>query len=105
MNESHPVLTKDSIFRELQSNRGLLDRYGVRKIALFGSYAAGKQTRESDIDLYVDFDQPTLHNYMGLCRDLETLFQRKVDVLTPGALETIRVPEVAESIRKSLTYG
>ncbi len=102
MNQSRPVLNKEAIFRQLRNNRAVLDRYGVHKIGLFGSFAAGKQTESSDIDLYVEFEQPTLHNLVGLCDELEGVFQRKVDVLTRGALEGIRVPEVVESIRKSL---
>jgi predicted nucleotidyltransferase len=41
---------------------------------------------------------------MGLIRDLEKLFGRRVDVLTPEGLNSIRVPSVGESIRKSLAY-
>ena len=29
-------------------------RYGVKKVALFGSYSNGTQTPESDIDLLID---------------------------------------------------
>ena len=29
-------------------------QYGVKKVALFGSYAIGKQTYDSDIDLLID---------------------------------------------------
>jgi len=83
----------------------LLDRYSVGKIALFGSYAAGRQTDTSDIDLFVEFDSPTFDNFMGLSRELETVFQRRVDILTPGGLASIRIPEIADSIRKSLAYG
>ena len=98
------TLTKEAIFRELRDNRALLDRYGVRKIGLFGSYAAGRQSETSDIDFFIEFDRPTFRKFMGLAQELEGLFQRKVDILTPGSLETIRVPQVADSIRKSLIY-
>lgn len=34
--------------------RPIAERYGVGKIYLFGSYARGEATEESDIDLLVD---------------------------------------------------
>ena len=104
MKPKRQTLTKEAIFRELRDNRVLLDRYGVRKIGLFGSYAAGRQSEISDIDFFVEFDRQTFRKFMGLAQELEGLFQRKVDILTPGSLETIRVPQVADSIRKSLIY-
>ncbi len=105
MSAARQTLTRDTILRELRKHRALLDRYSVGKIALFGSYAAGRQTDTSDIDLFVEFDSPTFDNFMGLSRELETVFQRRVDILTPGGLASIRIPEIADSIRKSLAYG
>jgi len=32
--------------------------YGVKKIAIFGSYAKGTQTKKSDIDILVDLNKP-----------------------------------------------
>ena len=52
----------------------------------------------------VDFERPTCDNFLGLSKDLERLFGRKVDILTPQGLESIRVKSIAESIRKTLAY-
>jgi predicted nucleotidyltransferase len=82
----------------------LLQKHAVRRIALFGSYAAGSQSRKSDLDFLVDFERPTYDNLLGLSKDLERLFGRKVDILTPQGLESIRVKSIAESIRKTLVY-
>jgi predicted nucleotidyltransferase len=99
-----PPLTRRRILSTLRERQDLLDRYSVRRIALFGSYARGKATGKSDIDFLVEFGEPSLANFMGLIWALEKLFGRRVDVLTPDALKTIRVPRVGESIRKSLAY-
>lgn len=99
-----PRLTKAQILRVLKQNDELLKRYSVKRIGLFGSYARGKQTAASDIDLIVDFAKPTYDNFYGLCVSLERLFKRKVEVLTPGAIDSIRVDEVARSIRESVVY-
>ena len=99
------ALTKERILEELHQNHALLKRYSVRKIALFGSFAEGRQTNGSDIDLFVEFDRPTFDNFLGLSRALENIFKRKVDILTPDGLRSIRVPEIADGIRRSLAYG
>jgi predicted nucleotidyltransferase len=52
----------------------------------------------------VDFERPTHDNLLGLSKDLERLFGRKMDILTPPGLESIRVRGIAESIRKTLAY-
>ena len=98
-------LTRQSILRLLRQNRRLLDKYSVLSIGLFGSYAIGKQTPRSDVDFLVEFERPTYDNFIGLSRELEILFGRKVEVLTPHGLGSIRIPEVAESIRKVLAYA
>jgi len=99
------ALTGEDILRRLRDNRDLLDRFTVREIALFGSYAKGMQTDRSDIDLLVEFDRPTFDNFIQLSRSLEKLFGRKVEILTPEGLESIRVRGIADSIRKALAYA
>jgi hypothetical protein len=95
-------LTRQEILRVLRNSRSLLDRYAVRKVALFGSYAKGTQTAQSDIDLLVEFGQPTYDNFLGLSRELEMLFGKKVEILTPDGLNSIRIKEIAADIRKAL---
>ena len=98
------ALTRWQVLETLRANKALLDRHSVSRIALFGSFARGRPTAKSDLDFLVEFAEPTFANFMGLIRDLEKLFGRRVDVLTPEGLESIRVPSVGESIRKSLEY-
>ena len=97
-------LTRQVILRALRRNDELLQKHAVRRIALFGSYATGRQNRKSDLDFLVDFERPTHDNLLGLSKDLERLFGRKMDILTPPGLESIRVRGIAESIRKTLAY-
>lgn len=104
MKTSKPRLTKAQILKALKDNDDLLKQYSVKRIGLFGSYARGKQTPASDIDFIVEFERPTYDNFYGLCVSLERLFKRKVEVLTPDAVDSIRVAEVARSIRESVVY-
>ena len=98
-------LTSRGIIAKLKKQNGALKQFSVRRIGLFGSYAAGRQTRKSDIDFVVDFAEPTFDNYMALIDFLEKLFGRKVDVLTPEGVESIRIKSVADDIRRNTVYA
>jgi len=43
-----------------------IEKYGIVKIGIFGSMARGDFNENSDVDVLVEFDKTTLHNYMGL---------------------------------------
>jgi len=104
MKAAKPRLTKAQIVRTLKKQDAALNSFSVKRIGLFGSYARGEQTAKSDIDFLVEFDRPTYDNFYGLCVFLEKLFKRRVEVLTPGAVASIRVDEVAQGIRESVVY-
>jgi predicted nucleotidyltransferase len=99
-----PALTRAGILKALREHDEELKKYSVKRIGLFGSYARGEQKRGSDIDFLVEFETPTYDNFYDLIVYLEKLFGRKVEVLTPDGVDSIRVPEVAQSIRDSVVY-
>ena len=75
---------------------------GVRRLELFGSAArADFDDAESDLDFLVDLgDNPAvspLDAYFGLKDELETLFNRPVDLVSDGS---IRNPFVLASIQR-----
>ena len=98
------VLTSKEIISILNEKKNILERYTVKKIGLFGSFAKDKQDKNSDIDLIVEFGNPDLDNFMNLVDYLENLFGRRVEVLTPIGVDTIRIKEVAEDIKRSVIY-
>ena len=104
MKKKTPSLTRARILKMLREHGDVLEKYSVKRIGLFGSYARGKQKRGSDIDFLVEFEKPTYDNFYDLIVYLEKLFGRKVEVLTPDGVDSIRVPEVAQSIRDSVVY-
>lgn len=104
MKTAKPRLTKAQILRTLKKQNHALKQFSVRRIGLFGSYARDQQTTKSDIDFIVEFDKPTYDNFYSLCVYLERLFKRRVEVLTPDGVDSIRVGEVAQSIRESVVY-
>ena len=56
-------------------------RMGIEEIGLFGSYAKGMQTKQSDIDVYVRLSQANLFTLSRIRIDLEELFGKKVDIV------------------------
>jgi len=63
------------------------ERFGVRSLRIFGSWARGTATTGSDVDLLVAFDGPaTARRFYGLQLFLEDLLQQPVDLVTEQAL-------------------
>ena len=57
--------------------------YPLRKVELFGSYASGKNTAQSDVDLLVEFMQPrvSLLTINAMKYRLEELLGTDVDIV------------------------
>ena len=61
----------------------------VLKAWLFGSFARGEETPNSDVDLLVEFDKNariSLMKHAGMIVDLEHKLHRPVDLVTDGTL-------------------
>ncbi|MCB1985836.1 MAG: nucleotidyltransferase family protein [Burkholderiales bacterium] len=70
-----------------RSKPELQARFGVVRLALFGSTARDEATSVSDIDILVAFDGPaTSKRYFGVQFYLEDLFNCPVDLVTEKAL-------------------
>lgn len=99
------MLTKEKIKsllkKELPHLRAL---FGVKRIGIFGSYSKGVQKEDSDVDLIVEFERPIGLKFFELSEYIENLLGKKVDILTPAGIKSIRVKEVAENIKKSIVY-
>ena len=71
-------------------------RFGVKRLALFGSVARDEARPDSDVDVLVEFDGPaTLDRYMGLKFHLEDALGARVDLVTTTGLKS-RVRPVVE---------
>lgn len=97
-------LTANRIIKTIESHRAEIRKYGVNKIGLFGSFAKGSQHKRSDLDFIVEFKEPSFDNFISLVNYLERLFGKKVEVLTPAGIDSIRVKSVARDIRRSVIY-
>lgn len=77
----------------------------ISKAWIFGSYARGEQTKDSDIDILVDFDPDNhldLFSIASFIIDLENLFGTDVDLVDHSRI----YPEIAQFIEsdKILIY-
>lgn len=70
-----------------ERRREITTRFGVKRVALFGSAARDELDAASDVDVLVEFDGPaTFDGYMDLKFYLEDLLGRPVDLVTDKAL-------------------
>ncbi|MBF0554983.1 MAG: nucleotidyltransferase family protein [Nitrospirae bacterium] len=76
-----------------------LKPYGVKSIAIFGSYGRGDFSVNSDIDVLVEFStNMTLYDIVGIELELSEALGIKVDLLTEPAIS----PYMIDTIKKSL---
>ena len=63
-------------------------KHAIRKASLFGSFADGTATEDSDIDLLVELSKPIgLLEFIHIKHELEDLLGRKVDLLEFKAIK------------------
>jgi len=78
----------------------LRQRFHIRRIALFGSWARQEASEQSDIDILVEFEQPIGWEIVDVHRYLEELLGLRVDLVTPRALK--RKPLLWASVQEDL---
>jgi uncharacterized protein len=83
-----PAVDREQLIDLLRQHRPVLaERFGVTRLALFGSAARGTARPDSDVDLLVDFDGPaTPDAYFGVQFYLEDLLSLPIDLVTERAL-------------------
>jgi len=80
----------------------LRERYGVKSIGIFGSFARYEQAEKSDVDIIVEFEKPIGLKFVELADYLEEILGMKVDLLTINAVK--QKPTLWESIKEDLVY-
>ena len=59
-------------------------KYGIKKISLFGSYARGEATKNSDLDFFYEGGNFGGWDYFSFIYDLENIFKCHVDLVSGG---------------------
>ena len=78
----------------------LISKYGLKFIAIFGSYTRGEQIKDSDIDILVDFDKPIGIEFIDLANELEEILNHKVDLVSNNGVQ----PKYLRVIEQELSY-
>ncbi len=96
------MFTQEGILEQLnQKVEELKQNFSVLSIGLFGSLARNEADQESDVDILVDFVEPTFDHYMDLKFYLEKLFDRPVDLVTADTVK----PRLKPVIKKEVIYA
>ena len=88
---------------KIDAVKGLFKKYGAKRAYLFGSAAAGRMNKESDVDFLFSFPEDMdfgayADNYFALAEALEELLGKKVDLV---AEKTLKNPFLIQSIEKN----
>ena len=83
IDEEHGILELEDITRKCSK---VLEQYDVNFCYIFGSYAKGKATPTSDVDLLISANVKGL-KFFGLVEEIRTALQKKVDVLDMNQLK------------------
>lgn len=96
-----PMKTFDEIKNILKEHKEMLkEKYKVKEIAIFGSYARDEQDDKSDIDIMVEFEEPVGFEFIHLADFLEELLGAKVDLTTKDSIK----PNRWKYIQQDLIY-
>ena len=95
------VQTKAQVLSLLREHQPELQRFGVSRCGIFGSFARDTAIHEqSDVDILVAFepDQKTFDNFIHLSFFLEGLFGRSVDLITIESLSPYIGPRILDEV-------
>ena len=86
----------------------IAERHRLKSLTLFGSYARGEATEQSDLDFCADVPEDFGMFRLGaLQSDLEEAFHKKVDLITSGMLDDPLSGRLAQNLSEDevILYG
>ncbi len=91
----------------IQTHLTELLAFGARRIGVFGSFARGEARGDSDVDVYVEFEDAkrTYDNFFALHERLETLLDRRVDLVTDKSLTETKARLILPTVRYAAHHG
>jgi uncharacterized protein len=99
------MLTREDILFYLKENKAYLrNQFKVVEIGIFGSFARGEATEDSDIDVLVNFEKDTLGLFelkFYLSEYLAAHFNRKVEIARPVSIKD----SARESVFRDVIYA
>ena len=93
--------TREEILSLLVQNKSELEnRFKVRRLAIFGSYARGDQRADSDVDILVDIDPSVGLEFVTLAEQIEQLLGLPIELVSRRAIK----PNKLKYIEQDLIY-
>lgn len=96
------MATSELILKTIRSKKKELKKFGIQRIGLFGSYARGEQTEDSDIDILVDFDpeKENFDNLMAVYDLIERLFKnQRIEIVSKNGLSPYIGPKILKEVK------
>lgn len=95
------MLTKEDILQKLEDHQDDIKKFGVTSIGLFGSYARGEQTEDSDIDILIHYKKGEMDFFKLLELEdyLDSIFKKhKIDLVTKNGLSEFIGPYILNDV-------
>ncbi len=80
-------------------NPYLIDELGIDHIGYFGSFANGDYREDSDLDVLVTFNKRVGWKFFDLKDYLETVLERKIDLVTERSLRKQWKQAILEQVK------
>lgn len=92
-------MDKLDIIKALRDNERVLRGMGVSSLSLYGSAARDEAKKESDVDLFFDYDDPrfSLIEFIDVKEKMTSILGREADLVTRNSLH----PELRYDIEQS----
>ena len=92
-------ITKREILSVLVQNKSELEnRFKVRRMAIFGSYARGDQRPDSDVDILVDIDPSVGLEFVTLAEQIEKLLGLPVELVSRRAIKANKLKYIERDL-------
>lgn len=93
-------MKKNTLIKKLNQIKPSLEKFGVKRLGLFGSYVRNESKKDSDIDFLVEFKEgkKNYNNFIHLVFFLEDFFCKKVDLLTLSSLSPYIRPYILAEV-------
>ncbi len=92
------IVVKEKLISQLPVLR---ERFHVKTLGFFGSFARGEETGQSDLDILVEFDKPVgFFEFIRLEKFLSDILNYRVDLVAKDAIK----PAIKEQILKETIY-